>query len=431
MYCCPVQIPGRALPAWLACALLLSLPVAARAGAGDALTLAACYARALERNERVGVASAEWRAAEARYRQVRDSLLPSFNLAGSAQFQNDRREGGEDAAGRSPEVYGARLTAEQAVYRGFRTTRLAEAREAEGRAAGLDERRTRELLYLDVADAFYQVLQQERDLEVLERLVQALQESVEALQERVRVGRSRRADLLGAQTSLAEARVEQEAVRGDAAAARELLSFLIDLPAADIRLREDAPFPATPDLAARLEAAGTRADVLAGAARAEAAQRDLKAARGERQPEISASGNLYLLEDPDEDREWSAVVTMTLPLFDEGVIRAGIREQTEQTRISELNLAALRRSAAADVRGAYAAFLSAVAQRDRLAEAREVARENHEVQQADYEIGRASQLDALSALAQWHRLERRAVAADILARASLVRLHVAAGETVP
>jgi outer membrane protein TolC len=64
-------------------------------------------------------------------------------------------------------------------------------------------------------------------------------------------------------------------------------------------------------------------------------------------------------------------------------------------------------------------------------EALEVGRENFEVQNRDYELGRASQLDALTALAQWQRLERRAAAADVQARASLVRLHVAAGGAAP
>jgi outer membrane protein TolC len=409
-------------------------PAPARAGEAaepGALDLQACYARALERNERIGLASAEWRAAEARYRQAHDTLLPAVTVGASAEFQNDRREGTGDAGSRSPEIYGVRLGAQQALYRGLRTTRVAEAREAEGRAARLEERRERELLYLDVADAFHVLLAQERDLLVLDRLVQALEESVKALEERVRLGRSRRAEWLNAQTDLAEARVEQEAVRGQQAAARELLAFLIDLPAEQIRVADASPFPELPDVQTKLAAAEQRADVQAGEARTEAARRNLQAAQGERQPEIMAGGNLFLYEDPDEEREWNVVLTMNLPLFDEGVIRARGREQAEQVRISELNLAALRRSAASDVRSAYTAFLSAAAQRARLEEARAVARENFEVQNRDYEIGRASQLDALTTLAQWQRLERRASAADVQARASLVRLHVAAGGVAP
>lgn len=416
---------------WAAAGLLAC---ALRSGGGEpaqGLALGDCYERALGRSERVGIAAAEWRAAEARYRQARDTLLPAVRVAGSATFQNDRRSGEGDSASRAPEMYGVGLYADQVLYGGFRSTRAAEAREAEGRAARFDERRTRELLYLDVSDAFHELLLQERDAVVLGRLVQALQESVAALEERVRLGRSRRAELLNARTDLAEARVEQEAVRGRADAARELLSFLVDLPAEEIRLQDPGPFPAAPDVQAKLAAAGQRADVQAGAARAEAAQRDAQAVQGERQPELSAGGRITLYEDPDEDRAWSVALTMSLPLFDEGVIRSRARERAEQARISELDLAALRRSAALDVRTAYTAFRSAAAQRSSVDEARAVARENYDVQKRDYEMGRASQLDALTALAQWQRLERRASAADVQARASLVRLHVAAGGPAP
>lgn len=400
----------------------------AQTGVVSTLDLNACYQRALEHNERVGIAAAEWRAAEARYRQGRDTLLPAISVGGSALFQNDRREDGNDAASREPERYGASLRAEQVLYQGFRITREAEAREAEGRAARWDERRVREVLYLDVADAFHQVLLYEQDLALVDRLVQVLEETQAELERRVKLGRSRKAEWLQAQTALAEAKVEQETARGQVALARELLAFLMGLPAEGWRVADTSPFPSAPDLAAKLEKAVQRADVQAGAERVDAARRALQAARGERQPEVKAAGAYYLVEDPDEDREWDVALTLTMPLFDEGVRKAGVREQMEQATISELNLAALRRQAASEVRSAYLAFVSTTAQKARLQEGVAVARDSYAEQQRDYELGRASQLDALTALAQVQRLARRALAADIRARVSLVQLHVAAGE---
>lgn len=395
------------------------------------LDLSACYERALERNERVGIASAEWRAAEERYRQATDTLLPSLSFVGSAAFQEDRRTGGSDASGRNPEAYAMGIRAEQALYRGFRTTRVAEAREAEGRAARFDERRALELLYLDVADAYHQVLAYDRDRSLLEQLQAVLRETVDVVQDRVKRGRSRRADLISAQTELAETRVEIVAVDGLATAARELLSFLIDLPAEEVRLKDYSEPPLPPQLNEHLASAEERADIQAEEARAEAALRAVGAARGARQPEVLAAGEWRLWEDPDEDRTWNVTVAMAIPLFDDGVIRSHVREQQERMRISELNLAALRRSAQTDVRTAFSAYASAVAQLERLKEARTLARENYDIQKQDYELGRASQLDALSALAQWQRIERREASAAIAAHVSLVRLHVAAGRVTP
>lgn len=408
----------------------LARPAAAEDGP---LSLRACYERALAHNESVGIAAAAWRAAEARYGQVRDTLLPAVSVVGGAQFQNDRTDSGAGgtSASRAPDSYVARLHAEQTLYSGFRLAREAQAREAEGRAAKLDEQRVREFLYLDVADAFYQVLLFDRDAAVLDELAAALDQTVAELEKRVELGRSRRADLLLARAERAENRVEQETVRGRQAATRELLGFVTDLPASSLVLAEDSPFPADPEIDEKLEHVTQRSDVLAGEARAEAAAREVEAARGGRQPQVRAEGNLYAYEDPDEDREWNILLALELPLFDEGVIRSRVRERAEASRISELNLAALRRQAASEVRSAYIAFMAAAGQRARLREALEVATENYEVQKRDYELGRASQLDALNALAQVQRLQRREVAAEMQARASLVRLHVAAGEGTP
>ncbi len=60
-----------------------------------------------------------------------------------------------------------------------------------------------------------------------------------------------------------------------------------------------------------------------------------------------------------------------------------------------------------------------------------MARVSYQEQKWDYELGRANQLDELAALAQVQRLMRRAVATDMQARVSLIRLHVAAGEVAP
>ncbi len=83
------------------------------------------------------------------------------------------------------------------------------------------------------------------------------------------------------------------------------------------------------------------------------------------------------------------------------------------------------------MRLAFSDFSSNLAQWQSLGRALQVAEENYALQQDDYALGRASNLDVLSALAQVQNFRRRAVLAEMQARASLVRLHVAAGEVAP
>ena len=398
------------------------------------LALTECYERALAASEAPGMALAEWRAAEARHRQTRAALRPSLGLLLTERLQNERDRGGSvEGESNTTDLsqFDARVRAQHTLFSGFRLTRTADSARAEASALRLDSERLRELLYLDVSDAFHELLLRQRDLEVLAGLAAALGQSVTVLEQRVRIGRSRPADLLRAQTDLAEVRVEEETAKGLRESARELLGFLIGAPGADLVVHEPSPFPAQPELEARLAGLVSRKDVLAEEARLDATRLAAEAAAGERKPQVRAQADGFLLEEPDQQREWSVLLTLDLPLFDSGLIRARVDERRERTRVSELNLAAVRRRAGSEVRAAFIEFLAAAAQRARLGEAIAAARENHRVQEEDYQLGRASQLDALTALAQWHRLQRREAEAEIGARASLVRLHVAAGEGAP
>jgi outer membrane protein len=418
------------LRAWLGAFLL----AAGAQASAPALGLLECYQRAREVAEGPGIAVAEWRAAEARHAQTQAALRPGLGFLLTERLQNERERGGSvEGESNTTDLsqFDARLRAQHTLFSGFRLTRTERAARAEASALGLEAERTLQLLYLDVADAFYELLYRQRDLAALGDLRATLEKSAAELEDRVRLGRSRPAELLNARSDLAEAQVEEETAIGLRDAARALLAFLLDRPAEDLVVHDPSPFPSAPDSAASLAGAGNRLDVQAAQGREEAARLREQAEQAGRRPTLRAQGDVFLVEEPDQEREWSLLLTLEMPLFDAGLTRARVAEGQAQTRISSLQLAALRRRAEHEVRAATIAFLAAAAQRERLREAVAAAEENHRVQEEDYRLGRASQLDALTALAQLHRLRRREAGAELQARASLVRLHVAAGGGAP
>jgi outer membrane protein len=414
------------LVAGLLTAALLSGGSAARGAAPEPMNLTQAYDLAVERSETLKITEAEWRAAEARYREAVGAGWPEVRGAATANSQD---VGGE--ARREDDTWRIGVGASWTLFNGFRTLRDAAARRAEGEAIRFDSARTRQLLYQDVADVFYLTLALEGEGKALEDQVGALTGRIEELDHRVRLGRSRKADLLSAQAQVSEARVETAQLEGQRAASLELLSFLTGKPAGELRPVDDTAMPTPAGVPRATEASPDRPDLLAGGKRVEAAEFDAKAARSERNVKADIGANVYAAGEDADAGDWDVVLRAELPLFDGGTRRARVAERDAQVEIRELRLAELRRTADRDVRFALERALSALAQWAALREALAVTSENYEIQRRDYELGRASNLDVLAALVQKHSLRRRDAVLEMQARAALVRLQVAAGSGQP
>lgn len=390
------------------------------------MTLVQAYERALERQESLQIGEAEMRAAQARYLAIAGSRWPELSAVAAGSAEEDTG----DNRGEPTESF-VGINARWTVFQGFRTVREGEALKAEERALGFDNERRRQLLLQDVADVFYQCLAYEDELAALADETDALLRQVEVTRERVKLGRSREADLLSARTQLANLQVTVAQIRGLLAASRELLAFLVGRPVNGVTLVDETSLPEPAGLEAALTAAANRPDALAAAARVQAAEQSLEAQQADRQPVVTAEANAYAWMDPDDDPAWDASIRASLPLFDKGVRRANEAERAEAVRISELRLDEVRRIASRDVRLATVELDSLLTQRNALFGALSVAEETVLLKNRDFELGRASQLDTLVAIAQWHNLRRRLASLDMLARAAAIRVHVAAGTAPP
>ena len=405
------------LPAFILVLLLASSLQAEEAP----LTLNQAYELTLARSETLQIGEAEWRAAEARYRSAVAGGWPELRAEASA----DLREG----VNRSPEVFGAGLGATWTIFDGFQAEKAARARRAEGEAVRFDTERTRQLLYGDVAAAFYEALARDGETAALEDQRKAISERVAELERRLALGRSRKAEVLSAQAQLAEldTSLAQAAMLGDAA--REMLSFLTGREGST--LAAPAPLPPSEEVAVALADEENRPDLLAAAKRAQAARSEVERAEAARSPKLSADANVYLWRDPSDEDAWDIGLRAELPLFDRGARRAAVEEQRENLRVRELRLEELRRTAGRDLRLALREARGGLAQWVALRKAIGVTEESWKQQQRDYEMGRASNLDVMVALIQLHGLRRREAVLAMQVRAALVRVQVEAGSVAP
>jgi outer membrane protein len=404
---------------------------------GGFLNLERCYELALLRMETIGLSEEDIRVAQARYWQAVGAALPSLKIIGEQAIYSDRLAsfgvnspgGGPGTSSIDDTPRSARVNVKVPLFSGLRDVEIAKAARAEIAGARHTRARLLQKLYLDVAEAFYQVLLYEDDLAILNDIEQTLTSRVADQERRVRLGKSRESELIQSRNALAQARVVTERTRGLLGSSRELLLFYIGIPAEQLHLRDTSPpLPHRVTLADYLDRIGQRPDILASIEAGRSARAQLSAAKGAHWPKISFEGNYYAYDsDNVQTGEWNGFLTIELPLFEGGSIEARVNENKALFAKSQLDLSQLQRAAVRDVRTAWNNFNSSIAELARLEEATATAQANYQAQLADYELGIVNSLDTLDALRQLHETRREYASARIIARLNLIRLHVAAG----
>ena len=283
-------------------------------------------------------------------------------------------------------------------------------------------------IYQDVAQAFYNVLQYEGDMTIQSDLIDALRARVDDLRDRVNLGRSRPAELLQAQTDLANAKVTYESQRGSLNSAKETVAFYTGVPSAYLVLKDTGEFPSVRELEVYLQHSPSRPDVLSEVETMKQAERQLDSSIGQLLPTVSASGDYLASQDPVSNNiDATMTLQISMPIFDGGLIAGQIHQNHELVRQDRLDVENLQRTADQDTRTAYSNFDAAVAQIIVLREAATLAAKDFEAQVDDYRRGVVSNLDVLTALQDYQTARIQLHNANMTARLDLINLHVAAG----
>jgi len=251
-----------------------------------------------------------------------------------------------------------------------------------------------------VAEALYTLQSLETEHDHLEVQLRLYDQRIKDLQDRVRIGRSRASEVLSVQAAQAALQAQGQQQLGLISVARDLMAFLTGLPR-DSRFQNPPAFalPVEP-LETFLGRLGDRPDLAAARAQAEAGREAVGIARGGHWPEADASGNYYLYADGvSPEKTWDAQVALILPLFQGGAVSARTREAQAQFRQSELTLRRLTRLAEQEIRSEYATLQSSLAQQAAWEKASALAHRNYLAVLREYNLGLATNLDVLKALA--------------------------------
>lgn len=210
--------------------LALSGPAAGETQApGGALDLWQCYEKAIQQSETVAISEEGIRQAEEQYRQAWSGIPPRLSFRWQEFYQDPSHNKLRQAQG------GVNLRLP--VLTGYREMAAMNSAKTLTRQKELETKRARQLILSDVAQAFWNVVETENQIQVTKSQQALRQDRIKELEDRVRIGRFREAEVVAAQSQLAQLEANQEDLERVRVAARELLAFLTgtgrDIPLAD------------------------------------------------------------------------------------------------------------------------------------------------------------------------------------------------------
>jgi outer membrane protein len=394
------------------------------------LTLTECYQLALYRSETLAIDGEELVRLQTLYEQIRGAALPSVIFEGAYTRQDKPPpSSGLQQSLTLNERTEYKFTGHQTIFAGLREFYALRQTNALYRGQEHALRHARLLLYADVADSFYAVLEVGRELATTQDSLRLAQERLEELVQRNRVGISRRSEVLAQEAEVASIRATVERLKGALAVSIEVLKFLTGLETGrelDDTLPDPADVPAVQDYLAR--AARERHDLRAALERIKAAEEGVGIARAGYLPRVGLDAHYFThREGVSAEIEWDLVLSFQIPIFEGGITQARLREARSEIRRNELELMRLQRDIALQVNRAYADLKSFQSELASLGTAVTSAEENYEIVQAEYRRSIATNIDVLSAFDQLQQARLRRDRARFQAKRSGVRLEVVSG----
>lgn len=398
------------------------------------LTLKEAYRLALKQSESVAVKKEELNIAQGHFYQSLNVVMPKVNFL-MTRFQQDTPEDGivsGDSVGGSlskPVTNTRRFTFSQPLFSGFKEIAALQGAGAEKSQKRNEIRRAKELLFVDVMEAFYNFLQARREVEILGSTRQALRDRVEELGERVKLGRSRENET---HTSTAELKLTEaqllEATRFEIVS-RQLLEFYIGRKIDGALV--DEPVPAQPPAPKEdyLLKADQRSDVRAAADSYFLKQKGVTVAQAGLFPEVTLDGNYYTRREGFQSGvTWDALLTVDVPIFNGTETLGNIKVAVAEKDREKYLYLQTKRMAWLDIQNAYEEYISSQAESDAYREASEALQKDHDLQVQDYRTNLVNNLDVLDSLRRYQDTRRTYNAADYNARRNYWKLQAAVGD---
>ena len=395
------------------------------------LTLVDCYHLALKQSEIIGQDAELVKEAEAHFVQALGAILPHVSFESTIE----RQDKGHGAGGPSVVPVGnssqRNFIFKQLLFSGFREFAGMAGAHLERSQRENEKARAEQLLFVDVADAFYLFLEEQEDLNTLFSIKQALLDRIGQLNERERVGRSRRSEVVNTETQLYSVEADIELSRGQVDVARQLLEFLVGRPVIEVAdVGESFPSFLKPETE-YTSRADTRRDVKATKDAWEVAKKGVVIARADFFPTISAETDYFThLTTQPTDQKWDAFLTIDVPIFQGTETIGAVKAAQTQARFAELEFRRTKRLALTDIRDSYVSLNYDILRVKALNKALKAAEMNYLLQNEDYKLSVVNNLDVLAAIQSLQNTRRGYIHSFYETKRFYWQLLIAAGEEI-
>ncbi len=264
--------------------------------------------------------------------------------------------------------------------------------------AELEKRRQLRLLFAQVAQAFYQALRAQKDVEIYLDQEKSLRDRVRTLKSRVNIGRSKPTELLAAQSQLSRILAERSQSERQKIVFINQLKTLCGLETKPQLI--DYQDPGKISYKNNWEnQIGETPQVKATEILLENAERAVASARGSYLPTVDANANYYLDRAGIlQDSSWDITLNARWELYEGGNDSSEIQIRKLQAKQIKAQLVDIKRSQRIEFDSLKEQFFLHQKTLNQFEEAVKVARKNYQEHQKEADRGLVSDLDALQVL---------------------------------
>jgi len=399
----------------------------------DTLSLDECYRLALVQSEVVAIQKEAIARATAQIFNAASQGLGNVDFVINRALQENKSVPGGGSLGSTfvdPDKQESKFVISQPLFQGFKAIGALTGAGSYKREQTEAWIRAKELLYKDVAMAFYNVLRYEKEIEINRGIHELLGKRIKELEDREKIGRSRLSEVITAETSLKILEADLAAAQGALATAQYMLEFLTGTDMEGRRLEEEVDEDvSSKTLTEHLKSAITRSDVQAAEQAVKTAWRGILVAQSGFWPTMSIAHNQYMRREgfmPSVD--WDTMFEFNLPLFSGGETVGQVKDAVGILKQKKLTFTLARRQAELEIKQSYQIWVSARQTNVLLKDAVQKAEKNYEIQSEEYTRSLVNNLDVLSALESLNNTRQRENLTYYIMKQDEAAFRVAIGE---
>jgi outer membrane protein TolC len=396
------------------------------------LTLEDCFKLALDVSDTVAIQREAIARANAQMFIAASEALPEINYVMSRETQNNPGIAATSGSIIDPDAKQRAFTISQPIFQGFKAVGAISGAGSFRQQQKETWIRTKELLYQDVAAAFYGVLRYQKEIAITREIHEFLEQRIKELEDREKIGRSRASEVATAETSLASLEASLAGLKDSLATFQFLLEYLIGMEIENRKLEDKGDQnPATLGLADYLGRASARSDVQAAEQAVKTAWRGILVAQSGFWPAANLGYTKYThREGPFADVNWDLLLTMTVPLFSGTQTIGQVKDAIGVLKQQKFSFSLAKRQAVLEIKQSYDGWRFSREEYLAFRKAVEAATESYKLQTEEYRRSLVSNLDVLSALQSLNNTRTSENQAFYQMKLDEARLRVATGEVL-